>query len=381
MRWPPLEWFASDGVHDYRSVITVIPVPPLRVLYLLHDTRRSGVPAVLAHLVRALDRSRVVPTILVAYEGVYSRELRESGVAVDAFGRRLPVLWRLNRFLFNIRLVRMARQADVIHVNSAVLAFSVLVAKLLGARVVFHLHEKPGQISLLLARAIGVADSVVFCARNCAAHFAALAATEKRVILNAIMPLDVLPTRPVASPQKIVMFGSINRNKGQDLLIRAFARLERQDVELVIYGTVGLSAHGYIRRLKKFVEENGLSERVFFPGPTNDAEGVLRGATLLVHSSLNECLSISVLEAMAHGVPVIANNIPGMNEVVSDGVDGFLVETGNVEMMAQRIDQLLGNPALCAQMGEAGRQTVQDKFNMSQRVEEFMRLYEELCRR
>lgn len=359
----------------------VTPVPPLRVLYLLHDTRRSGVPAVLAHLVRSLDRSRVVPAILVAYEGVYSRELREDGVSVATFGRRLPVLWRLNRFLFNIRLVRMARQADVIHVNSAVLAFSVLVAKRLGARVVFHLHEKPGQISRLLSRAIEAADSVVFCARNCAAHFVPLPAKEKRVILNAIIPLNESLSRPVAAPQKIVMFGSINRNKGQDLLIRAFARLELKDAELAIYGTVGLSAHGYVRGLKKFVEENGLSGRVFFPGPTNDAEGVLREATLLVHSSLSECLSISVLEAMAHGVPVIANNIPGMNEVISDGVDGFLVETGNIEMMAQRIALLLGDPILREQMGEAGRRTVREKFNMTQRVEEFMGLYEELCRR
>jgi glycosyltransferase involved in cell wall biosynthesis len=177
------------------------------------------------------------------------------------------------------------------------------------------------------------------------------------------------------------MFGSINKNKGQDLLLLAFARLSRQDVELTIYGTVGLSAHGYVRGLKTFIEENGLSGRVFFPGPTNDAEGVLRKATLLVHSSLNECLSISVLEAMAHGVPVIANDIPGMNEVICDGVNGFLVETGNIEMMAERIDLILGDPALRAQMGEAGQQTVREKFNMEQRVEEFMSLYEEICRR
>lgn len=363
-----------------RSVITRTSAP-LQALYLLHDTRRSGVPAVMSHLIRSLDRSRVEPTVLAAYDGIYARELRGCGVAVVTFGRRLPVLWRMNRFLFNIRLVRMARQADVIHVNSAVLAFSVLVAKRLGARVVFHLHEKPGRISGLLARAIGMADSVVFCARNCAAHYAALPATQKRVILNAIrLPADSSPS-PVAAPLKIVMFGSINRNKGQGMLIRAFARLERQDAELVIHGTVGLSARGYVRELKTFVRDNGLSGRVLFPGPTNDADGVLRGAALLVHSSLNECLSISVLEAMAHGVPVIANDIPGMNEVISDGVEGFLVETGNIEMMAERIDLLLGTPALRAQMGEAGRRKVREKFNMAQRAGEFMDLYEELCRR
>lgn len=353
----------------------------LKVLYIIHDSRRSGVPAVMANLVRALDRSRVTPSVLFAYEGIYAGELREDGIKVLSWGKRLPFLWRLNRFLLNLNLLNLARKVDIVHINSIKLVPSVLIAKWLGGRVILHLHEKAGRFSRMLVKAMGIADCVVFCAKNCAEHYSEIPVVRKRTILNAIrIPEESSKTTAAARP-KIVMLGSINKNKGQDLILRAFALVQRKDAELHFYGTVGLSAHKFVNSLKSFVKENNLADCVFFPGPTNEAAKVYRQATLLVHSSLNECLSISVLEAMAHGVPVIANDIAGMNEVISDGVDGFLVETGNVEMMAQRIAQLLGDPALRARIGEAGRQTVREKFNMAQRVEEFMGLYEELCRR
>jgi len=93
-------------------------VAPLKILYLLHDSRRSGVPAVMASLIRSLDRRRVQPAVLFAYEGVYAEDLRAAGVPVSVVGRRLPFVWRLNRFLLNLQLIRRIAQADIVHVNS-----------------------------------------------------------------------------------------------------------------------------------------------------------------------------------------------------------------------------------------------------------------------
>lgn len=174
------------------------------------------------------------------------------------------------------------------------------------------------------------------------------------------------------------MLGSINRKKGQDILLKAFARLQRDDAELSLYGTVGLSARGFVSGLHRFVHENGLSAKVFFPGPTADAPAVLSGADLLVHASLNECLSISILEAMANGLPVIANDIAGMREIIQDGVNGLLTPPGNVEVLAEKIALLLDNPALWQHISSAGRETVERHFNMDNRVREFERLYVEL---
>lgn len=351
---------------------------PLKVLYMIHDSRRSGVPAVMANLVRALDRTRVTPSVLFAYDGVYARELREEGINIRCWGKRLPFLWRLNRFLFNLNLLKLAKEVDIVHINSIKLVPSVLVAKWLGGRVILHLHEKAGRFSRILVKAMGVADCVVFCAENCAVHYANIPVVRKRTILNAVSIPEEFGITTAAARPKIVMLGSINKNKGQDLLLQAFSLLKSHDAELHFYGTVGLSAHKFVSSLKNIIKKNHLTDRVFFPGPTNEAEKVYRQATLLVHSSLNECMSISVLEAMSYGVPVIANDITGMSEIIHDGVNGFLVQPGDIKSLADRISQLLDNPGLRAKIGQAGRTTVLKKFNMAMRVEEFMELYKEL---
>ncbi|OGU16125.1 MAG: hypothetical protein A2076_05650 [Geobacteraceae bacterium GWC2_53_11] len=351
---------------------------PVKVLYLLHDSRRSGVPAVLASLILSLDRSRVQPSVLFAYDGVYADELRAAGIPVTVVGRRWPFIWRLNRFLLNLHLIKLAAAADVVHVNSIKLVPSVLVAKLFGAKVVFHLHEKAGVGGWLLKKASAMADCLLFCAVNCAAHYAALPTNRRQTILNAVRLPVVTSSEPSSAGLNIVMLGSINRNKGQDLLLEAFSRLARKDVTLHLYGTVGLSARGFVAGLRRFVTDQGLTDRVFFPGPTADAARVFREATILVHSSLNECMSISVLEAMSYGVPVIANRIPGMDEIITDGENGFLVTPGDVAELAARIGQLLDDPALRLRIGAAGRRNVEERFDMQQRAAEFATLYETL---
>jgi len=177
-----------------------------------------------------------------------------------------------------------------------------------------------------------------------------------------------------------VMLGSINRNKGQDLLLQAFSLLGKKDVELHLYGTVGLSAHIFVWNLKRYVRRHHLEGKVFFPGPTNDSGEVFRQADILVHGSLSECMSISILEALSWGLPVIANDIAGMDEIIRDGVNGYLVKTGDIGMLAERISFLLNNPDHRKQVGHAGRKMIVQEFNMSKRADEFLRLYEELRR-
>jgi len=353
----------------------------LKILHLLHDSRRSGVPAVASQIIYNLDPAKVESTVLFAYDGIYSAELRNAGFTVITLGKRGALLWRLNNMILNFHMMKLLSKMDVVHVHSIKLDISVIVAKCLGGKVVFHLHERPGRIGRLLVKAVGMADCVVFCARNCAEHFSGVPAKQKRLILNAICLPDPLPVKVPGQKKKIVMLGSINANKGQDLLLQAFSRLNRDDAELYFYGTVGLSARGYVKRLENFVREHGMEGRVFFPGPTNRADLVYREATLLVHTSLQECLSIAVMEALSHGVPVIANDIIGMNEIVNDGVNGYLVRPGDVDALTERMSRLLDDPSLCRQMGEAGRETVRTRFNIATRIPEYMELYEDLAKK
>jgi glycosyltransferase involved in cell wall biosynthesis len=279
----------------------------------------------------------------------------------------------------NYLLMTRGHNYDVIHIHSIKLAWSVLVASLLGLKVVYHLHELPRRIGWLLRTAIAKADVTVFCSETCAAHFGAVPAKVKRTIVNAMG----FPDRPVVSHYngeklRIVMAASLNKNKGQYLLLKAFSELRNRDAELWLYGTTGLSAHGYVRELKRSAAEYGVADRVFFPGPTSDALAVFSDAAVVVHTSWTESFGMALVEAMSCGVPVIAHNLEGMGEVVVDGVTGYLVRPGDVAELAERLDALLENSDLRNRLGTAGYRMVRERFDMGKRIKEYECLYQDV---
>jgi glycosyltransferase involved in cell wall biosynthesis len=355
--------------------------PAIRVLFMLHDARRSGVPAVAASFIRVAARVGVEPTVLFAYDGIYAQELAGAGIPVVTLGGRTSLFWRAKRFLMNGYLLANAKRFDVIHIHSVKLAWSVLVARRLGARVVFHIHELPRRISWQLRAAIAAANCVVFCSETCAAHFAGVPARQRRTIVNAMHFADSPPARQEGVGRKVVMVGSINRNKGQDLLLRAFTRLRNREAELWLYGTTGLSAHKYVHDLKRYAETHGVAARVFFPGPASDVFQVFADASVVVHTSWTESFGMALVEAQSCGVPVIAHDLEGMREVVVDGVTGFLVEPADIDALAARIDELLETPDLRSRMGNAGYRMVRERFSMAARIADYVTLYREVCGR
>jgi glycosyltransferase involved in cell wall biosynthesis len=351
----------------------------MKVLYLLHDARRSGVPAVAVNFIRCAASVGVEPTVLFAHDGVYAQELRAAGIPVVTLGKRTPFIWRAKRFLMNWFLLSRAKHFDVIHVHSIKLAWSVLLARRLGARVVFHLHELPRYMSRQLRSAVAAADCVVFCSETCAAHFSGVPARSRRTIVNAMHFPDQLPVKHEEAGRRIVMVGSINKNKGQDILLKAFSLVKNRNAQLWFYGTTGLSAHGYVHELKRYSADHGLADRVFFPGPTMNAMSVFAEAALVVHTSWSESFGMALVEAQSCGVPVIAHDLEGMREVVIDGVTGYLIPPGDFHCLASRIDELLADPELRSKMGMAGYGMVRERFSIAFRMNDYRKLYEELC--
>jgi glycosyltransferase involved in cell wall biosynthesis len=337
------------------------------------------VPAVAAAFIREAGKAGIEPTVIFAYDGIYATELSAAGVRVTTLGKRTPLLWRAKRFLLNWYLLTRGKQFDAVHIHSIKLAWSVLAAKYLGLKVVFHLHELPGRIGWLLHKAIAVADTVVFCSQTCATHFAEIPARRRETIINAMSFSSRLQVRHEGVGKRVVMVASINRNKGQELLLQAFARLENKSAELWLYGTTGLSAHRYVRDLKRYAEAHGFAERVFFPGPTADVFKVFAETSIVVHTSLTESFGMALVEAQSCGVPVVAHDLEGMQEVVADGITGFLVKPGDVAALTARMDELLFDPELRNRMGGAGYKVVRQRFDIVSRIQEYKRLYAKVC--
>jgi glycosyltransferase involved in cell wall biosynthesis len=129
------------------------------------------------------------------------------------------------------------------------------------------------------------------------------------------------------------------------------------------------------KRVEQMADELGLKKRVRFLGKRNDVPAILAGLDIAVLSSTSEGLSNVILESMAAGRPVVATDAGGSSELVSNGVNGYLVPPADSRAMAEAIERLLRNPREAIEMGRMGKSMVQDKFSQKHMVENYEKLY------
>lgn len=148
-----------------------------------------------------------------------------------------------------------------------------------------------------------------------------------------------------------------------------FAR--RPDVHVLVVGD------GPQReRLVRLAEKLGVAGRFHLAGFRTDIPACLAAMDLFVLPSLFEGLPISILEAMASGLPVVATNVDGVPEAVVDGVTGLLVRPGRPRRLAESVLELLEEPARAAAMGAAGRERVRDRFTIDRFIASVRGQYE-----
>ncbi len=169
--------------------------------------------------------------------------------------------------------------------------------------------------------------------------------------------------------RRLVYVGNYIEGKGQDAAIEVFAGLAAQYPELVLEfygGDMGLEKNrSWKNQLVARTGELRLSERIQFGDFVTDTRAVLEGAFAALNFSTSESFSMTVLEASAAGVPVVATRSGGPAEIIEDGVTGFLVQVGDIAAIRVAISQLLDNPSLATDMGNAGRSLVEDKFSFA----------------
>jgi N-acetyl-alpha-D-glucosaminyl L-malate synthase BshA len=178
-----------------------------------------------------------------------------------------------------------------------------------------------------------------------------------------------------ARGKRVVFIGSLVKQKGADILIKAFKAVEKKhmDAELVIIGD-GKER----RRLEKLADE--LKINAHFMGYSDDIGEVLRESTVLVVPSRTEGFGLVLLEAMRAGVPVVATNVGGITEIVANEQNGLLVEKEDANALAGAIIKVMEDEALRNRLISEGRKTA-EKYSWSRMADEVDILYKELSER
>lgn len=326
-----------------------------------------------------------VETELVTF-GARPRVIRETGGLTIRVLRPVATLFRHPAHPLAPGLPRALRDADIVHTHhlrSTPSRLAAVAGKIYRQRLVVTDHglaggDWLGALPRLFDRFLTVSEY--------SAHALGVPAARARVIYGGADPRRFAPG-PASQRRGVLFVGRLTPHKGLDRLIRALPT----GATLTVAGSAGHDRrppeNGYPALLARLAE----GRPIRFSGPVPDAElpTLYRAAAVFALPSVErtcygrrvqiaELLGLSVLEAMASGLPVVASRVGGVPEIVVDGETGFLVEPGDVDELHDRIAQLVGDPALAAEMGRRARDLVVERFTWEHCAARCLTAYREL---
>ena len=349
----------------------------LRVAHVALQLQTGGMERLLVEFARHADRSRFdLHFVSLSTRGPVADELEAMGWPVTAMeeppGLRPGLVVRLSKVLRRWG-------ADVVHAhNTKPLLYGGPAAKMAGAsRVVYTRHgQRHGatwQQNLLFRLASRTADHVVCVSEDSAALCVREGVGGGRVtrIWNGIDTSRFGFTGPCPGGPA-VMVGRLSPEKSVDTLLRAARLIADADpsFRLEIAGD-GACAPA----LRELAAGLSLGGHVRFLGEVRDVPSLLGRAALFVLPSLTEGVSLTLLEAMACGLPVVTTRVGGNPEVVAEGETGLLVAPADPAALADAVLRVMGDAELARRMGEAGRRRVESFFDVRRMTGEYERLY------
>ena len=378
---------------------------PRRVVFLSHYTGLGGGETSLLALLGALDRTRFHPVLVCPREGMLPEAARALGVEVRLVPYRgasawfVPALWARLPDAARVGAVLEACAPAIVHTDFHTLPYVAPACGRLGVPLVFTCYgwwfrPKPWQRAFYRAGPIAILAISEAVRRGFLGTPPALAPERVQTLPLGV---DTARFRPRESEARarirtelelsgdapiVTLLARFQRVKGHDLFLATARRIAGRcpDARFVLAGENVFGGAGderFKREIHAAVAADPvLRPRVRFRGWVPAPEGLLAASDVVVCPSRFESFGLAPVEAMACGVPVVSTDVGGPRETVADGETGYLVPPDRIDLFAERVVQLLLDPALRQRLGEAGRARVRARFSLEQYVAGFTRVLE-----
>ena len=294
-------------------------------------------------------------------------------------------------------------QADVVQVNGLVNPHAAVAARLEGCAVVWQLQDTRTPLvarQLILPLVLSLSDVVMTTGEAVLHAHPGLGLLRDRAVPH-YPPVDTAVFRPRPEDRQaaraglgvpgesmvVASLGNINRQKGHEYAVRAVGAgvAAGQDLVVRILGSHSPTQAEYERLLVAEARAQGLlcDGRFAVLGPERGIAEVLPGVDIGVLAALphSEGVPTMILEAMACGIPVVATDVGGVREAVTNGSDGVIVTPLRDDEIRDALLWLSGDADLRARMGAAGRAAVLDRFTVRHSARVHLRCYELAVRR
>ena len=362
------------------------------ILHLINTTGPGGAETVLANLARALDHAKWRSLAVVLDHGWLETELTTAGVRTWTLTDR--GISALPRYALQLLRIASSNDVDLIHAH---LLGPGYVASLLrvftGIPVLVTIHGVPDfrgeRLLALKSQLLRRASRVVFVSEPLRETFLSrqhIAPARTAVIPNGVDLSVYSPERADSSSAVrrtssgtfvVGAIGNIRHAKAYDVLLHAAVRLKAryEGYRFVIVGDGTATPLG--RELLHLRDALGLTAVVDFVGFRADVRPLLRTFDIYALTSRTEGFSISTLEAMAGGVPIVATRCGGPEQILEDDVTGRLVQNGSPEAIADAIDALRKDGDTRARLALAASRDVTARFSIDAQITAYERLYED----
>ncbi len=383
--------------------------PVIRLVQVIDALGGGGAERLLVDAARVIDRSRFDLRVytLFAARRHYAQALADLGVPEVCLD--LTSSFDLARAIQRLRRRLVSTPADIIHTHLfAANVVGRLTARLQGIPVLSTIHDAdyepvvrqgnpgltPWKQSLLqqvdrwtavLSRAhlVAVSDYVaVAVRRRLKVQGSRLDVIPNAVDTEVFRPSD--PARRAAARQRlglgaetqvVTSIGRMTPQKGQDVLLRAFAlvRSRLPEARLLLVGD-GIQRDTY----QAVAQELGLGSSVSFLGVRPDIPEILGATDVFALPSLHEGFGLVVIEALASGIPVVGTRTGPIPQILRDGDTGLLCEPGDASGLADALLSLLNDPERRCGMARRGREDAVARFSLPEMVRRLETLYERL---
>lgn len=372
-----------------------------KILYLFQHLNVGGAEELLLTTLKHLDRSKFSPVVYCLNEkGEIGREIEQIGIPVKSLNKKMHLL-NLS-VIFNLIRIFKKEKPDILHTNLFFAnIFGRVASRFSGIKAVVatlhnpdYTYEDNGKQTFKIRKAID-RYSAIF--SNTA--FIAVSDCVKQDFQRQLgfKNVKVLPNCIESSRYKrpdeslvrekrkelgvedddilILNVGRLHLQKGQVYLIEAFnlIRKDNSKCKLLIIGK-GIME----RELRDKVDELRLRDNVIFSKDRRDIPEIMHISDIFVFPSLYEGFGIALVEAMASGLPVIASDIEPLREIISQNVDGILVEKENPQILEKTISELINDKERRVYLGKNARKKAITTFDVATHIKGLKDIYKSL---
>jgi glycosyltransferase involved in cell wall biosynthesis len=345
-------------------------------------------------MAEAMQRRGHAVVVLTGGEGHFTEDLRARGIETVILDHlTVPIRpWKDLQALRELRAALESFKPDLVATHSAKAGvIGRMAARLLGVPVTVTTHGwsfttgVPPFKALVyrwIERVTGPfgADKTITVSeydRQLALRAGVLSESRMVTVHNGIPDVPpALRADPSRTPPRLVMVARFGAQKDHATLLRALAGLRSLPWQLDLVGEGPL-----LSQARTLAASVGLDDRVHFLGQRRDVDQILADAQVGLLITNWEGFPLSILEAMRANLPVVASDVGGVSESVSDGVTGYVVPQGDAGVLQERLGRLLSDPALRTSLGMRGRAEYETHFALERSVAKTLAVYESVLRR